>query len=82
MISVVNLPFLLYIATEDYTIDSRGDVGAWVREAALTTLCNLVFLLVDQHANCITEDVCRRIVCFLMQQASGKVKGGENHKTP
>ncbi|XP_074081296.1 tubulin-specific chaperone D [Macrotis lagotis] len=57
----------------DYTTDSRGDVGAWVREAAMTGLMELTLLLTRSHPELIEADVCKRIMCCLAQQSSEKI---------
>ncbi|XP_057570643.1 tubulin-specific chaperone D isoform X2 [Hippopotamus amphibius kiboko] len=57
----------------DYTTDSRGDVGAWVREAAMTSLMDLTLLLGRDEPELIEAPVCRRVMCCLAQQASEKI---------
>ena len=32
-------------AMDEYTLDNRGDIGAWVREAAMNGICALVSLI-------------------------------------
>lgn len=32
-------------AMDEYTLDNRGDIGAWVREAAMNGSCALVFFV-------------------------------------
>lgn len=65
--------------TGDYTLDSRGDVGAWVREVALTGLCGLFFLLVKENISLINADVSYKTICRLMQQASEKIDRMRGH---
>uniref|UniRef100_A0A4X2LIH1 Tubulin-specific chaperone D n=1 Tax=Vombatus ursinus TaxID=29139 RepID=A0A4X2LIH1_VOMUR len=57
----------------DYTTDSRGDVGAWVREAAMTGLMELTVLLTRNHPELIEANVCKQIMCCLAQQSSEKI---------
>ncbi|XP_078011895.1 tubulin-specific chaperone D isoform X3 [Phascolarctos cinereus] len=57
----------------DYTTDSRGDVGAWVREAAMTGLMELTILLTRNHPDLIEANVCKQIMCCLAQQSSEKI---------
>ncbi|XP_028935910.1 tubulin-specific chaperone D [Ornithorhynchus anatinus] len=57
----------------DYTTDSRGDVGAWVREAAMTSLTDLTLLLGKAQPELIEADVCQRLLCCVAQQASEKI---------
>lgn len=37
------------MALNDYTIDNRGDVGSWVRDAAMEVLVQLTQLLTELH---------------------------------
>lgn len=39
----------LLAACEDYTTDNRGDVGSWVRDAAMSELTSLVLFLTKYH---------------------------------
>ncbi|KAM8785563.1 tubulin-specific chaperone D isoform 3-T3 [Rhynchonycteris naso] len=57
----------------DYTTDSRGDVGAWVREAAMTSLMDLTLLLGRDQPELIEAPICQRVMCCLAQQASEKI---------
>ncbi|XP_064006933.1 tubulin-specific chaperone D isoform X3 [Pogoniulus pusillus] len=41
----------------DYTTDSRGDVGGWVREAAMTSLMEVTLLLVQNEAQLINANI-------------------------
>ncbi|XP_006869675.1 PREDICTED: tubulin-specific chaperone D [Chrysochloris asiatica] len=57
----------------DYTTDSRGDVGAWVREAAMTSLMELTLLLGRSRPELIEADICKQVLCCVAQQASEKI---------
>ncbi|XP_062930349.1 tubulin-specific chaperone D [Mobula hypostoma] len=57
----------------DYTTDSRGDIGAWVREAAMTSLMELTILLVQTHPQLISPDNCRQMMCYLAQLSAEKI---------
>uniref|UniRef100_A0A8D2D2J7 Tubulin-specific chaperone D n=1 Tax=Sciurus vulgaris TaxID=55149 RepID=A0A8D2D2J7_SCIVU len=57
----------------DYTTDSRGDVGSWVREAAMTSLMDLTLLLAQTQPMLIDAYVCERLMCCVAQQASEKI---------
>ncbi|XP_069728409.1 tubulin-specific chaperone D [Phaenicophaeus curvirostris] len=57
----------------DYTTDSRGDVGGWVREAAMTSLMEVMLLLVQNEAELINADTCKQIMCWLAQQSAEKI---------
>ncbi|XP_010814748.1 tubulin-specific chaperone D isoform X3 [Bos taurus] len=58
---------------KDYTTDSRGDVGAWVREAAMTSLMDLTLLLGRNQPELIEAPLCQQLMCCLAQQASEKI---------
>ncbi|XP_072796049.1 tubulin-specific chaperone D isoform X2 [Vicugna pacos] len=57
----------------DYTTDSRGDVGAWVREAAMTSLRDLTLLLAQEQPELIEARICEQVMCRVAQQASEKI---------
>ncbi|XP_053149234.1 tubulin-specific chaperone D [Hemicordylus capensis] len=57
----------------DYTTDSRGDVGAWVREAAMTSLMEVTLLLTQNEPELIDANVSKRIMCCLAQQSAEKI---------
>ncbi|NXD20356.1 TBCD protein, partial [Spelaeornis formosus] len=57
----------------DYTTDSRGDVGGWVREAAMTSLMEMTLLLVQNEAELINASICKQIMCWLAQQSAEKI---------
>ncbi|XP_018612847.2 tubulin-specific chaperone D [Scleropages formosus] len=57
----------------DYTTDSRGDVGSWVREAAMTSLMDVTFLVVASDPELLTPELCERMMCCLAQQAAEKI---------
>ncbi|NXS06431.1 TBCD protein, partial [Neodrepanis coruscans] len=57
----------------DYTTDSRGDVGGWVREAAMSSLMEVTLLLVQNEAELINANICKQIMCWLAQQSAEKI---------
>ncbi|XP_025324228.1 tubulin-specific chaperone D isoform X1 [Canis lupus baileyi] len=57
----------------DYTTDSRGDVGAWVREAAMTSLRDLTLLLGREQPELLEASICQQVMCCVAQQASEKI---------
>uniref|UniRef100_A0A2K6AR89 Tubulin-specific chaperone D n=1 Tax=Macaca nemestrina TaxID=9545 RepID=A0A2K6AR89_MACNE len=57
----------------DYTTDSRGDVGGWVRKAAMTGLMDVTLLLARSQPELIEAHICERIMCCVAQQASEKI---------
>ncbi|KAF6097555.1 tubulin folding cofactor D [Phyllostomus discolor] len=63
----------LLACLQDYTTDSRGDVGAWVREAAMTSLMDLTLLLGRDQPELIEAPICQQVMCCLAQQASEKI---------
>ncbi|KAM5305967.1 tubulin-specific chaperone D isoform 2-T2 [Glossophaga mutica] len=63
----------LLACLRDYTTDSRGDVGAWVREAAMTSLMDLTLLLGRDQPELIEAPICQQVMCCLAQQASEKI---------
>ncbi|XP_053767028.1 tubulin-specific chaperone D isoform X2 [Desmodus rotundus] len=71
--NVAQIYCTLLACLHDYTTDSRGDVGAWVREAAMTSLMDLTLLLGRDQPQLIEAPVCERVMCCLAQQASEKI---------
>uniref|UniRef100_A0A8C7XE32 Tubulin-specific chaperone D n=1 Tax=Oryzias sinensis TaxID=183150 RepID=A0A8C7XE32_9TELE len=62
---------VLLSCLNDYTMSSRGDVGAWVREAAMTSLMELSILM-----QCVPHASVSRVkplMCCLAQQAAEKI---------
>lgn len=64
---------ILLDGMNDYTTDSRGDVGAWVREAAMTSLMEVTLLLTRNEPGLIDATVSKQIMCCLAQQAAEKI---------
>ncbi|NXD62365.1 TBCD protein, partial [Eolophus roseicapillus] len=60
-------------AVTDYTTDSRGDVGGWVREAAMRSLMEVTLLLVQNKAELIDANICKQIMCCVAQQSAEKI---------
>ncbi|NXS30951.1 TBCD protein, partial [Pomatostomus ruficeps] len=63
----------LLAGVTDYTTDSRGDVGGWVREAAMSGLMEVTLLLVQNEAELISANSCKQIMCWLAQQSAEKI---------
>uniref|UniRef100_A0A8D2ML61 Tubulin-specific chaperone D n=1 Tax=Zonotrichia albicollis TaxID=44394 RepID=A0A8D2ML61_ZONAL len=63
----------LLTGVTDYTTDSRGDVGGWVREAAMSSLMEVTLLLVQNEAELINASICKQIMCWLAQQSAEKI---------
>nr|XP_022315849.1 tubulin-specific chaperone D-like [Crassostrea virginica] len=69
----------LLTAMKDYTLDSRGDVGAWVREASMTGLSEVTSLLVRTAPDLFTADICGRAMQCLVQQCCEKIDRTRSH---
>ncbi|XP_031838123.1 tubulin folding cofactor D [Nomia melanderi] len=64
------------LALKEYTIDSRGDIGAWVREAAmmgLHMLTNLVFQA--KLLSVLNEELMAKVIGGVAQQAVERIDG-------
>ncbi|KAF6727713.1 Tubulin-specific chaperone D [Oryzias melastigma] len=57
----------------DYTMSSRGDVGAWVREAAMTSLMELSVLVASSAPDVLVPKLVSSMMCGLAQQAAEKI---------
>lgn len=57
----------------DYTTDSRGDVGAWVREAAMSSLLEVTLLVASSGPQLLSPQLVKRMMCCLAQQAAEKI---------
>uniref|UniRef100_A0A674AJ70 Tubulin-specific chaperone D n=1 Tax=Salmo trutta TaxID=8032 RepID=A0A674AJ70_SALTR len=57
----------------DYTLDSRGDVGAWVREAAMTSLMEMTLCVVGTAPQLLSPDLVNGMMCRLAQQSAEKI---------
>lgn len=58
------------LGLEEYTSDNRGDIGAWVREASMRGLYQLVTTCPQEW---LTEELVLRITRGLVQQAVEKI---------
>ncbi|XP_026481813.1 tubulin-specific chaperone D [Ctenocephalides felis] len=56
----------------EYTIHTRGDIGAWVREAAMAGLHSLVLLLKETPH--LTPEMVKSVMLGLSQQAVEKIE--------
>lgn len=63
----------LLATMKDYTTDSRGDVGAWVREAAMTSLMEVTMLVASSAPEILSADLVKCMMCCLAQQAAEKI---------
>ncbi|CAL7948916.1 unnamed protein product [Xylocopa violacea] len=66
-----------YLLTlKEYTIDSRGDIGAWVREAAMMGLHMLTNLVSQAKLfSVLNEDLMANIIGGIAQQAVERIDG-------
>lgn len=60
-------------ALGDYSMDSRGDVGSWVREASMTALGDLTEMVVKTDASLLQPDIVKQLLCSLVQQNCEKI---------
>ena len=67
------------IALDDYTLDRRGDVGAWVREAALTGLELFTLKLLQAESSRIPATIVGQFMPLLVQQAVEKIDRTRGH---
>jgi len=63
----------------DYSIDRRGDVGAWVREAAMTGLERLCSLIVNKNPSLMNAEISKDIIVHLVQQSGEKIDRTRAH---
>uniref|UniRef100_A0A670K9N2 Tubulin-specific chaperone D n=1 Tax=Podarcis muralis TaxID=64176 RepID=A0A670K9N2_PODMU len=71
--NVTEIYNILLNGLNDYTTDSRGDVGVWVREAAMTSLMEMTLLLARTEPELIDANVSKRIMCCVAQQSAEKI---------
>jgi len=60
----------------DYCVDNRGDVGSWVREAAMVGLVKVVEMLSSVHTNkeqYWSEDMCEVVFKGILKQLAEKI---------
>ncbi|KAF5295539.1 hypothetical protein FQR65_LT10402, partial [Abscondita terminalis] len=60
-------------ALSEYTQDNRGDIGAWVREAAMTTLQTLTLLLAKHRPDVLVQEIVSKVAAGVAQQAVEKI---------
>ena len=61
------------LSLEDYTVDKRGDIGAWVREAALNGLETLTLTLLGEAPERLPVSVIQQAIPLIAQQAVEKI---------
>lgn len=62
---------------DDYTVDRRGDTGAWVREAAMSGIVSLT--LAANEKGLVPEVVVARMMTKLAQQSMEKIDRTRGH---
>ncbi|KAM6957131.1 tubulin-specific chaperone D [Aplochiton taeniatus] len=73
---VANVPAVYAVllgCMSDYTTDSRGDVGSWVREATMSSLMEVTLLVASGAPELLSPDLVKRTMCCLAQQAAEKI---------
>eukprot|EP00795_Rhopilema_esculentum_P013850 gene13850-4790_t len=68
-----------FTSMQDYSVDSRGDVGAWVREEAMTGLEKLCKLMVAKDVSICPQNLGTRVFCCLVQQSAEKIDRTRGH---
>ncbi|KAL0832793.1 hypothetical protein ABMA28_000957 [Loxostege sticticalis] len=63
----------------EYTIDMRGDIGAWVREASMTGLLSICRQCAVEAPHLNSPQVIRNIMCGVAQQAVEKIDRTRAH---
>ncbi|KAK7502461.1 hypothetical protein BaRGS_00006414 [Batillaria attramentaria] len=63
----------LLAALGDYSMDSRGDVGSWVREASMTALGDLTEMVTRVDPSLLQPEVVKQMFCSLVQQNCEKI---------
>lgn len=57
----------------EYTQDNRGDIGAWVREAAMSGIQSLTLLLAKSNPSTLDKDLVSKLMAGVAQQAVEKI---------
>lgn len=60
-------------ALNDYTLDSRGDVGTIVREAAMIAIQDITQLIVNRDPFSLSEELVSSIFCGILKQCVEKI---------
>jgi len=64
---------LLFKALEDYTRDSRGDVGSYVRGATIHALHDITLKVVENKPELLTPEIVEKIMSLILRQACEKL---------
>ncbi|XP_063824172.1 tubulin-specific chaperone D [Ostrinia nubilalis] len=63
----------------EYTIDMRGDIGAWVREASMTGLLSICRQCAVEAPHLNSPEIIKNIMCGIAQQAVEKIDRTRAH---
>lgn len=63
----------------EYTIDMRGDIGAWVREASMTGLLSICRQCAIEAPHLISPEIIKEIMSGVAQQAVEKIDRTRAH---
>jgi hypothetical protein len=77
--TILNVYDAFLLSLEDYTLDRRGDVGAWVREAALSGIEAVTLALLQTDAAKVPAAVVAQFMPCLAQQAVEKIDRTRGH---
>ncbi|KAK2172898.1 hypothetical protein NP493_921g01087 [Ridgeia piscesae] len=77
--SVHTIYAALFDAMNDYTLDSRGDVGAGGSEASMTGLLQVTSTLTIAEPSLITPEISRQLFCCIVQQSVEKIDRTRAH---
>lgn len=72
----------LIIAMEDYTTDQRGDIGSWVRRAAMNTIQKFVFALQnagEEGGKLLTPSILSAFLALILKQCVEKIDNVRVH---
>ena len=58
----------MLVSLSDYTSDQRGDVGSWLRLAALKSLETLLPLLLAKQSNLLSQNWFDRVTTAVLKQ--------------
>ncbi|GIY26319.1 tubulin-specific chaperone D [Caerostris darwini] len=59
--------------TNDYTLDSRGEIGAIVRESAMIAIQETICLVLSKEPQMLSEDIICKIFQVILQQCTEKI---------
>ncbi|KAL4707948.1 hypothetical protein ACJJTC_013739, partial [Scirpophaga incertulas] len=63
----------------EYTVDMRGDIGAWVREASMTGLLSICRQCALESPHLNSPEMIKSVICGIAQQAVEKIDRTRAH---